>query len=160
MLIAQANHLPMQRGLSGMRLSVEEQAQILAAVERSSYDTPDSWTAELVAARVDLGANPGIVLRGTKLLCGGTGNCQLFVLRQVNGAWISLFGDEQAPVVESFEFGPDITHGIKNLVVVTHFSVGKSERVRYRFDGQFYRRDPTAPLAQLRPPPSSVPSRR
>jgi len=32
----------------------------------------------------DLGSSPGLVLEGTNLLCGGTGNCQIFVFRRVN----------------------------------------------------------------------------
>ncbi len=126
--------------LSRTGLSAEERREIVAAVARSAYDAPDSWEEELSATRIDLGASPGIVLRGTKLLCGATGNCQLFVMRKANGRWVSLFGDDQAPLAESFELGPGVTRGIKDLTVVTNSSAETGQRIRYRFDGQIYRR--------------------
>src|SRR5262245_31917589 len=138
-LICQAQTLTMQDSVSRMRLSAAEMRQILTAVERSAFDTPDSWEDELSARRVDLGSSPGIVLRGTKLLCGGTGNCQLFVMRKTN-RWVSLFGEEQAPLAESFELGPGVTRGIKDLTVVTNSSADVSSRVSYKFDGRVYRR--------------------
>ena len=138
-LMQPQNLVPRNR-LSNMRLSAKEQRQILAVVARSAYDTPDSWEEELSATRVDFGVSPGIALRGTKLLCGGTGNCQLFVVRRVNGTWFSLFGDEQAPLAESFELGPGVTHGIKDLTVTMNSSAYATQRVSYRFDGHVYRR--------------------
>jgi hypothetical protein len=145
-LVSQAQSLPLRNRISGIGLSTEERRQVLRGVERSAFDTPDSWDEELSATRVDLGASPGIVLQGTKLLCGGTGNCQLFVLRKTNGTWVSLFGDDQAPLAESFELGPGVTRGIKDLTVVMNSSADASRRVTYRFDGQVYRpvhREPT-----------------
>jgi AraC-like DNA-binding protein len=139
-LTSQAQSPPGNNRISGIGLSAEERRQIIAAVARSAFDTPDSWEDELSASRVDLGASPGIVLRGTKLLCGGTGNCQLFVMRKTNGTWVSLFGDEQAPLAESFELGPGATRGIKDLTVVTNSSAEASQKAAYRFDGQVYRR--------------------
>ena len=89
--------------------------------------------------QVDLGDGPGIVLRGTKMLCGGTGNCQLFVVRKLNGAWVSLFEGAQAPLAESYELGPGVTDGIKDLTVTTNTGAQSSERIRYRFDRHVYR---------------------
>jgi hypothetical protein len=88
---------------------------------------------------VDLGASPGVVLQGTNLLCGGTGNCQLFVFRKANDKWVSLFGGDRAPLAEYFQLGASVTRGIKDLTVVTNASADSSERVSYKFDGQFYR---------------------
>jgi hypothetical protein len=139
-LMSQAQGPPVPNRISGLGLSVEERRQILAAVAQSAFDAPDSWEEELSAVRVDLGRSPGIVLRGTKLLCGGTGNCQLFVMRKANGRWVSLFGDDQAPLAESFELGPGVTRGIKDLTVVTNSSAETGQRIRYRFDGRMYRR--------------------
>jgi hypothetical protein len=82
---------------------------------------------------------PDLVLQGTNLLCGGTGNCQLFVFRKANDKWVSLFGGHRAPLAESFQLGPSVTRGIKDLTVVTNASADSSERVSYKFDGQFYR---------------------
>ena len=43
------------------KLSATELRQIVAVVEHSAYDTPDSWTEELRAKRVDLGSTPGLI---------------------------------------------------------------------------------------------------
>jgi len=55
-------------GLSAKEVPVEE-------MEQSAYDTPDDWKKELRVRRTDLGNNPGMMVQGSKLLCGGTGNC-------------------------------------------------------------------------------------
>jgi len=81
------------------KLTQEEVSQLIPALEQLAYDTPDSWNTELRAKRIDLGSSPGLVLEGTNLLCGGTGNCQIFVFRRVNDRWISLF-QGQAPICE------------------------------------------------------------
>ena len=73
--------LPQAQGLgpkdtfAAARLSAKEIHEIVEGVEPSAYDTPDSWNKELRVRRVDLGGSPGIVVQGSKLLCGGTGNC-------------------------------------------------------------------------------------
>ena len=125
--------------LAAARLSAKEVREIIAGAEQSAFDTPDSWNKELRARRVDLGSSPGIVLQGTKLLCGGTGNCQLFVFRQLKGKWVSPFAGERAPIVEAFQFGPGISHGIKDLTVVANASAETGQRITYRFDGGVYR---------------------
>ena len=112
--------------------------QLVAGLEPLAYDEPDSWSKELRVKRIDLAGGPGLVLQGKKLLCGGTGNCQLFVFRQVNGKWISLF-DKQAPIGEAFEVGPGCTNGIKDFSVIANSSAEAEHRVTYKFDGKFYR---------------------
>ena len=120
------------------KLTQKEVNQIIPALEQLAYDTPDSWSTELRAKRIDLGSSPGLVLEGTNLLCGGTGNCQIFVFRRVNDRWISLF-EGQAPICEAFTIGPGTTNGIKNLMVAANQSAETVQRVSYQFDGQFYR---------------------
>lgn len=44
------------------RLSATEIHEIIAAVEQTAYDTPDSWENELRVARVDLGGSNGLVV--------------------------------------------------------------------------------------------------
>ena len=122
------------------RLPKQELAQLEQELEKVAFDYPNSWSAELRARRIDLGGSPGIVLEGTHLLCGGTGNCQIFVFRKVGGKWISLFA-EQAPIGESFRFGPSSTNRIKNLIVVANSSASAPSRVTYKFDGKFYRQN-------------------
>jgi hypothetical protein len=67
-------------------------------------------------------------LQGTNLLCGDTGNCQLFVFRKANDKSVSLFGGDQAPLAESFQLGPIFTRGIKGLTVVTNTSADSTAR--------------------------------
>jgi hypothetical protein len=121
------------------KLSDKEARQIIAAVESSAYDTADSWTDELRVKRVDLGNAQGLVVRGTKLLCGATGNCQTWVFRHSGDNWLSLFGAEEAPIVESVQLGPGTTNGIKDLIVRANSSADASQRTTYRFNGREYR---------------------
>jgi hypothetical protein len=120
------------------KLTKKEITQLIPVLQQLAYDIPDSWNTELRAWRVDLGNRPGLVLEGTNLLCGGTGNCQIFVFRNVNEQWVSLFQAE-APIGDTFTFGPDTTNGIKDLNVASNQSAQTEHRARYRFDGQFYR---------------------
>ena len=62
-----------------------------------------------------------------------------WVFRKANNKWVSLFRNEQAPIVESFQLGPAVTHNIKDFEIVTNSSAGGGERVTYKFDGMFYR---------------------
>jgi hypothetical protein len=119
------------------KLSAQEVREILAGVEASAFDRPDSWEAELRVSRVDLGAGRGLVVRGTKLLCGGTGNCQTWVFRNVRGRWVSLF--TEAPLGESFQLGPAVTGGIKDFTIVANVSAESGKRVTYKYDGKVYR---------------------
>ena len=73
------------------KLTKQEITQLIPILEQLAYDIPDSWDTELRAKRIELGNSQGLVLEGTNLLCGGTGNCQIFVFRRVNSRWISLF---------------------------------------------------------------------
>lgn len=120
------------------RLTKQEVTQLIPILEQQAYDIPDSWETELRAKRIELGDSQGLVLQGTNLLCGGTGNCQIFVFRRVNSRWISLF-QGQGPICEDFRFGPGTTKGIKNLNVASNESADAAHSVLYRFDGQFYR---------------------
>ena len=119
------------------KLSATEIHDIIAAVEQTAYDTPDSWEKELRVGRVDLGGSPGLIVRGTDLLCGATGNCQMWVLRKINDKWVSLF--EEAPIADAFTFGPSVTNEIKDLTVTTNLSADNVERTAYKFDGTLYR---------------------
>ena len=136
---ALTGHSPNEETLAKLGLPQAELKQVISGVEAAAYDSPDSWEKELRARRVSLGAAPGLVLRGTDLLCGATGNCQIFVFRRVGDKWLALFEGEQAPVVEGFSFGPGLAQGIKDLHVISNSSADKSAQATYRFDGKFYR---------------------
>jgi hypothetical protein len=120
-------------------LTAKEVHEITDGVEQSAYDTPDSWASELRVRRVDLGSVPGMVVQGTKLLCGGTGNCQTWVFRKAEGKWVSMFGGDQAPLADSFQFGPTSTSGVKDFTISANSSAEGSHRVIYKFDGKLYR---------------------
>jgi len=123
----------------GARLTPSEKEQVFQEVAGISFDTPDSWESELRVRRVILGGvEEGLVLQGTTLLCGGTGNCETFVLRRVNSKWIAMF-DEQAPVASGFGIGPESSNGIKNLVIATNQSADLDKYTIYKFDGKLYR---------------------
>lgn len=115
-----------------------EQKQIITDVEKTSFDAPESWNKELVVRRVQLGSADGLIVRGTQLLCGGTGNCQTWVFRHSEGKWLNLF-EQEAPVVSSFGFEQETAAGIKNFVVEANNSAGQSKWIEYQFDGEYYR---------------------
>lgn len=139
-LVCRQQSLGARDTLAAANLSEKEMRQIVASLEQSAYDTPDSWSEELRTNRIDLGGGSGLLLQGTQRLCGGTGNCQLFVFRKVNDAWVSLVASGQTLLVESFQFGPGVTHGIKDLIVRTNTGAQADGGTTYKFDGRFYRR--------------------
>jgi hypothetical protein len=120
-------------------LSAKEAQEIVEEVERSAYDTPDDWKKELRVRRVDLGNSPGLVVQGSELLCGGTGNCQTWVFRKRDNKWMSLFPNDRVPIAEGFRLGPGITGGIKDFTIMANSSSDTGQRVTYKFDGKFYR---------------------
>lgn len=132
-------HLHHEETLAKLGLPQAELTQVISGVQAAAYDSPDSWEKELRARKISLGAVPGLVLQGTDLLCGATGNCQIFVFRRVGEKWLALFEGEEAPVVEGFSFGPGLAQGIKDLHVISNSSADKSTQATYRFDGKFYR---------------------
>lgn len=134
----QMQNLGAQDTWSAARLSAKESAEIITIIQDSAFDTPDSWRRELRARRVSLGDAPGLIVEGSNLLCGGTGNCQLWVLRKVGQKWVSLFVGEQAPLAESFRLGPTSSHGIKDLTIAANSGAEHVEVVTYRFDGRAY----------------------
>lgn len=122
------------------RLTGSEQEQIIDQVQRTSFDIPDDWQSELQVRRVSLGASDGLVIRGTRLLCGGTGNCQTWVFRLSHGAWWNLFENE-APIVSAVGFEQATTLTIENLVSTVHMSAQEELWILFKFDGRYYRQD-------------------
>jgi hypothetical protein len=120
------------------KLTEAERKQIIDQVEKTSFDVPDSWESELRVRRVSLGQWDGLLIRGTKLLCGGTGNCETWVFRRFHEKWLNLF-DQEAPIVSGFGFEPEATDGIRNLLVSATRSAAEESRLLFKFDGKFYR---------------------
>ena len=124
--------------LQAAKLSSPEIKQICEQLETPSFDVPDSWEKELRGRRVSLGNEEGLVIQGTELLCGGTGNCQTWVLGRSSGKWLTMFKD-QAPIASAFGFQPETHSGHKNFVVAANSSADAENYIIYHFDGQFYR---------------------
>jgi hypothetical protein len=127
-----------QETFRAVTLTEAEQKQIIDQVEATAFDTPDSWESELRVRRVSLGESDGLVIRATKMLCGGTGNCETWVFRRSQGKWLNLF-DREAPVISGFGFEHEASAGIRNLLVSAERCVGKENRILFKFDGNFYR---------------------
>ena len=137
--LAQMQSLGPHDTFAAAGLSARAAHEVIDAVEHSAYDTPDSWEKELRVRRVDLGSYPGLVVQGSNLLCGATGNCQLWIFRKAGGKWLSMFGSDQAPIAEGFQLGPARSRGVKDLAISANSSAEVSQRVTYKFDGKRYR---------------------
>jgi hypothetical protein len=112
--------------------------EILDQVTETSFDTPDSWPAELRLRRVAIGDGTALIVRGTALLCGGTGNCQTWLFRFANGHWSSMIEGE-APIIDGMGLAPGTSYGQPDLVVTMHLSAATSRFALYAFDGKAYR---------------------
>jgi hypothetical protein len=107
-------------------------------LEVTSFDTPDSWLLELRVRRISLGKSDGLVVRGTRLLCGGTGNCETWVFRRAHDKWLNTL-DGEAPIASGIGFVRQ-TAVINDMVVTANQSADMETRTRYKFDGKLYRR--------------------
>jgi hypothetical protein len=112
--------------IAAARLSAAEAKQILDQVEQTSFDTPDSWQAELWLRRLPI--------------AGGTGNCETWLFRRSNGAWAKMF-DGEAPVISGLGFGRHVSHEMPDLIATASLSSSTSSYVVYVFDGTVYRAD-------------------
>jgi hypothetical protein len=97
---------------------------ILGQIEKTSFDYPNSWQAELRVRQTSLGDADGLVVETTKLLCGGTGNCQTWVFRRSNERW-SMF-QHQAPITSAFGFSDERSRAIRILATFAHVSAADS----------------------------------
>jgi hypothetical protein len=136
---SQTGNLRTQGSFEAAGVSAGEQKQILEVVEQSAFDTPESWIKELHIKRVNLGETPGLLIQGTNLLCGGTGNCQVWIFRKANGKWLSMLEGDQAPLADSVQLGPMRTRGVKDLTLSSNSSADHSDLKTYKFDGRVYR---------------------
>jgi len=125
--------------LQAAQLSEAEQASILRQIEKTGFDYPDSWQAELRVKRVSLGDVDGLIARGIKLLCGATGNCQTWTFRRAKGRWVSMF-EGQAPVISAFGFATAQHGGIRDLVTLANTSAKVDAYIEFAFNGHFHRK--------------------
>jgi hypothetical protein len=124
--------------MQSAHLSEAEIVQLQGQLGKTSFDAPASWDKEVRVRRLSLGAVDGLVVKGTELLCGATGNCQIWVFRRVAGRWVNLF-PEQAPLASGFGFSEPVKQGIKRLVLSSHTSAEQTDYREYEFDGSLYR---------------------
>jgi hypothetical protein len=122
----------------GAKLTAAERKEIIDQVEKTSFDVPESWDSELRVHRVSLGETDGLLIRGTQMLCGATGNCERWIFRWSRGIWFNLF-EHEAPIISGFGFEQEATGGVKNLFVSENSSAAKESRVLLKFHGKFYR---------------------
>ena len=132
------DHLKASETLQAAKLSSTEIKQICEQLETTSFDVPESWETELRGRRVSLGNEDGLVIQGTELLCGGTANCQTWVLRRSNGKWLTMFKD-QAPIASAFGFQPEARAGHKNFLIAANSSADAENYIVYHSNGEFYR---------------------
>ena len=121
------------------KLPKHEVEDLVHQVEDSAFDTADDWQGELRVRRIDLGRSPGIIIQGTKLLCGATGNCETWVFRKFDDRWISLFPRDKVPIIEGFQIDSAVTNGIRNFRAISNSGAESENLITYRFDGKFYR---------------------
>jgi hypothetical protein len=115
-----------------------EVRQVVKQIGSTSFDMPNSWDDELRVRRMALGEADVLVVRGTTLLCGGTGNCQTWVFLRAKAQWRSLIAGD-APLASGLGF-EDVDKGaLKNLVLVANAGGQKDRYTRYRYDGRNYR---------------------
>jgi hypothetical protein len=121
-------------------LARSEFEEIVAEVEKTSFDVSDNWEAELRLRPIPMGKSEGLIVRGSTLLCGATGNCQTWLMRRENGRWMSLFvtGGATPPIITGFGFGDHISHELPDVIVAAHISANLSSYDVYVFDGHAY----------------------
>jgi hypothetical protein len=139
--VSQAQKLDPKETIDAVGLTSTEVQEITKQVEQSAYDTPDDWKKELRVRRVGLGNGPGLIVHGSNLLCGGTGNCQIWVFCKTGHRWVSLFPSDLVALAESFQLGPGVTGGIKDLTILANSGAETGATATYKFDGKFYRRN-------------------
>lgn len=111
--------------------------QILHQVKATAFDNPKSWQKELRVRRVSLHSVEGLVVQGSNLLCGATGNCQTWVFRKDRRRWVSLFLG-QAPIASGFGFTKLVTNGIPDFLLAAHVSTDEINYASYSYNGRTY----------------------
>jgi hypothetical protein len=119
-------------------LTRAELADILVQVARTSFDKPDNWRTELRIRRILLDGQPILVVRGAKLLCGGTGGCETWLFRRRAGRWIDAIAGD-APVADRIDLAPRLTRGRRDLMAGNGVSASRENYVVYAYDGDRYR---------------------
>ena len=131
------DHLRPAETVSSARLTPADKREIFSQLDDTSFDTPDSWDKEALVRRVRPGDSDGLVIQGSKLLCGSTGNCATWVLRRSKDGWHNLFSGD-APLASTFAFANVTTNGVPDLVLETRLAADVTRRTVFSFNGAFY----------------------
>jgi hypothetical protein len=131
------DHLRPTETVASARLTAAEKREIFGELDKTSFDTPDAWDAEALIRHVRLGDSDGLVIQGSKLLCGATGNCEIWVFRKTPHGWRNLFNGN-APLASAFDVDSVKSNGVPNLVLETHVSADVTRRTVFAFNGSAY----------------------
>jgi hypothetical protein len=131
------DHLRPTETVAAAKLTPAEKREVYSQLDATSFDTPDSWDKEALVRRLRLGDSDGLVIQGSKLLCGATGNCATWVFRRAKDGWHNLFSGD-APLASAFGFSDATTNGVPNLVLETHMSADVTRRTVFAFNGGVY----------------------
>jgi hypothetical protein len=111
-------------------LSPHDRATIITTVKQRAFDTPPDWSSELVVRWTRVGTKKLLIIRGSDLLCGGTGNCQTWVLQRTNGKWLNRIPGDP-PIIASLSLRTDGAQS--DLVGCRNQSVASSKCTSWHF---------------------------
>jgi hypothetical protein len=126
-------------------LDPDEFERLVSEIAGSAFDAPASWRGELEIRRIALGAGTHLYVRGRNLLCGATGNCQVWLLERARGRWRLLWRGDRIVVAEGVRVLAVSSHGLRDIEVLTNMSADERRRERFRYDGRLYRPASEAP---------------
>lgn len=108
-------------------------ASLVAQISSTAFDTPASWSSELRARYIRADGEHFLVIRGTHLLCGGTGACQTWLFQRRASRWLSVIAGDP-PVADWLGLGRRSQRGRRDLIAVAGLCLHV-----YVFDGRLYR---------------------
>jgi hypothetical protein len=117
------------------RLSPRQRTAIIAQVQATSFDTPANWKTELLAKQAQLGSERLLIVRGSKLLCGATANCQTWLFRWTGTRWMNAI-EGKPPIVSSLRL--QMSRGAYELIGCSNVSATHDECARWKLvKGEF-----------------------
>ena len=92
-------------------------------------------TIRIARARLGPGERNLLVQASDNCNCGGTGNCEFWILREKPDGFDTLL---QTPMVQMFSVEPSRSNGHRDVVTYAHGSASYGDLTLYQFDGQKY----------------------
>jgi uncharacterized protein YqkB len=133
--------------LGKAHVSPQERSAIIALVfarsspseclgfERTEHEEID--TIRIARARLAPGERDLFVQASDNCNCGGTGNCEFWILREKPGGFDTLL---ETNMVQMFSIERSSRNGYKDLMTSAHGSAFYSDLTLYQFDGKRYRK--------------------